>query len=182
MGLFDRIIRNVTSEATRTLVNAVSDTVSDAVNSKIRDVVDDKVAPVVNCETEKLSQAAQAAKKHGKQAVFEVQLKEILEGAGEYELKSQIAVSELEQKYGSDAYMRGRKNGYPEPDAISYGIYQNGETKLYIRFWKDYARYNRAVNREVCQYCYDYHVPMLDFFEYLPNESSYVSDRIASYL
>lgn len=152
MGLFDQIVRNVTREATRTLTNAVSDTVSNAV------------------------------RKHGKQAVFEVKLKEILENAGGYELKNNIAVAEIEQYYGQDAYSRGRTNGYKEPTAISYGIYQNGVCKLYIRLWKEYSEYNRAVNREVRTYCDQYNIPMLDFFEYLPNEFSYVKNRIESYL
>lgn len=182
MGIFDRIVRNVTREATRTLVNSVSDTVSDAVNSKIRDVVDDKVAPVVNRQAEKLSQATDAVKEHGKHAVFEVKLKQILDELGGYELKSGIAVEEIERRYGQNAYDRNRTNGYINPSDISYGIYQNGECKLYIRLWKDYNEYNRAANRQVRQYCEQYNVPMLDFFEYLPNESSYVKDRIQKYL
>lgn len=182
MGLLDRIVRNVTREATRTLVNSVSDTVSDAVNSKIRDVVDDKVAPVVNRQADKLSQAADAVVEHGKHAVFEVKLKQILDNIGGYELKSGIAVEEMERCYGQNVYDRGRTNGYPKPSNISYGIYQNGECRLYIRLWKEYNEYNRAVNREVRQSCEQYNIPMLDFFEYLPNETSYVKDRIQQYL
>lgn len=182
MGLFDRIVRNVTREATRTITNAVSDSVSTAVNSKIREMVDENVAPVVNRQVDKLSQAAEAVKEHGKHALFEVKLKEILESNGSYELKNMISVEELEQGYGQDAYTRGRTNGYKQPAPISYGIYQDGVCKLYIRLWKEYSEYNRAVNREVLDYCKRYDIPMLDFFEYLPNESAYIKERIASYL
>ncbi len=182
MGLLDRIVRNVTREATRTLTNAVSDTISDAVNSKIRDVVDDKVAPVVNRGTDKLSQTADAVKEHGKQATFEVKLQEILNEMGGYELRKKIAVAEVEQQCGQNAYTRGRKWGYTEPSDISFGIYENGVCKLYIRFWKYYPEYNRAVNREVRAFCDAYNVAMLDFFEYLPNEYSYMKERIAGSL
>lgn len=182
MGLFDRIVRNVTREATRTLTNAVSDTVSNAVNNTIRDMVDDKVAPVVNRQVDKLSQAASAVKEHGKHALFEVKLKEVLDHTGAYELKNDIALEELEQYYGQNAYTHGRNACYCAPDAISYGIYQNGVCKLYIRLWKDYGTYNHVANREVREFCNYYNVPMLDFFEYLPNESSYVKERIGRYL
>lgn len=182
MGLFDRIVRNVTREATRTLTNAVSDSVSSAVNSKIQEMVDENVTPVVNRQADKLSQAANAVKEHGKHALFEVKLKEILENTGVYELRNNIALEELEQYYGQNAYTHGRNGCYCDPSAISYGIYQNGACKLYIRLWKDYGTYNRVSNREVREFCDQYNVPLLDFFEYLPNESSYVKERIGSYL
>lgn len=182
MGLFDRIVRNVTREATRTLTNAVSDSVSSAVNSKIREMVDENVTPVVNRQADKLSQAADAVKEHGRHAVFEVKLKEILESAGGYELKSNVALAEIEQMYGQNIYTRRSSKCYCEPDAISYGIYKDGQCKLYIRLWKDYNTYNHVANREVWDFCNQWDVPMIDFFEYMPNESSYVKNRIAKYL
>lgn len=182
MSLFDRIVRNVTREATRTLTNAVSDTVSNAVNNKIRDMVDDKVAPVVNQQVNRISEAAEAVREHGKQAVFEVKLKEILENAGGYELKNNVPLEEIEQQYGQNAYTHGRNRCYCEPEAISYGIYQNGVCKLYIRLWKEYSIYSRVANREVWEFCHQWDIPMLDFFEYMPNEVSYMKNRIAKYL
>ena len=182
MGLFDRIVRNVTREATHSLTNAVTDSVSSAVNGKIRELVDENITPVVNRQADKLNKAAEVVKEHGKHAIFEVKLKEILEHAGDYELKNNVEVEELEQYGGQDAYTRGRTNGYATPTSISYGIYQNDACKLYIRLWKDYSEYNRAVNREVREYCDQNNISMLDFFEYLPNEQEYIRNRIASYL
>ncbi len=182
MGLFDRIVRNVTREATRTLTNAVSSTISNAVNDKIRDAVDDKVAPVVNKGADKMADAAGAVHTYGKQMKFGAKLKEILEAEGDYEIKNNISIEALEQSFGPDAYTRRDSRCYAKPNMITYGIYQDGVCKLYIRLWQTYGEYNRVANREVREFCDMRSVPMLDFFDYLPNEVSYVKGRIAQYL
>lgn len=182
MGLFDRIVRNVVRDAERTLVNAVSDSVSTAVNNKIRDAVDDKVKPVVNKSVDKMSAAAEAVREHGAAAYFETKLKEILDAAGEYEIRRNIEPSVIENEYGQDIYYHHYNKCYCKPENITFGIYKNGERVVYIRFWKEYGTYNRTTNREIKRFCQEWDVPMLDFFEYLPNEKSYIEKRISRYL
>lgn len=109
---------------------------------------------------------------------FDEKLTKVVKETGDYEIRRKVTLRELEQEFGEDIYVHGRSHCYCEPDDISYGIYQNGRRVLLIRLWNDYGQYNHAANREVWGYCRDHQVKILDFYDYLPNEEGYMTDRI----
>ncbi len=109
---------------------------------------------------------------------FEEKLTQVIGEAGNYEIRQNIALAQLEQEFGEDMYVHGRSNCYCKPDDISYGIYQDGKRVLLIRLWPYYELYNHAANREVWKYCREHQIRILDFYDYLPNEESYMADRI----
>lgn len=110
---------------------------------------------------------------------FEEKLQAILQNAGNYELQRNLSPDDLEQEFGEEIYTR---SGCKRPDNITYGIYQNGDRVLLIRFWEEYASYNHRANRQIKEFCDANHVKMLDFFAYLPNEESYMDQRIRTNL
>ncbi len=110
---------------------------------------------------------------------FEEKLQAILQNAGNYELRSSISPDDLEQELGQKIYSR---SGCKSPENITYGVYENGNRVLFIRLWDEYALYDHKANRQIKVYCDANGIKMLDFFEYLPNEESYMDQRIRANL
>ena len=111
---------------------------------------------------------------------FEDKLRRIVSGAGSYEIETKLPIAQLENEWGRELYKR--KVAMATPESISYVVCSSGERVLYIRYWKDYGAYNRAANRQIKKYFDNNRIKMLDFFGYLPNEESYMKDRIQSAL
>lgn len=110
---------------------------------------------------------------------FEEKIKAALHKVGDYELRSNISPDDLEQEFGKEIYSH---KGCKRPENITYGVYQDGNRILLIRLWMDYGLYNRQANRQIKEFCDKNHVKMLDFFAYLPNEESYMDQRIRASL
>lgn len=128
--------------------------------------------------TERSAASVQAAS-YVPEKSFEEKLQLALQRAGDYELRSNISPDELEQEIGQEIYSR---RGCKRPENISYGVYQNGDRVLLVRFWSEYGLYDRKANRQIQVFCKDRGIKMLDFFEYLPNEENYVDQRIRANL
>ena len=111
---------------------------------------------------------------------FEEKLQVVLQNAGDYELRKNILPDTLEQEFGQEIYTRGGNRC--NPDKITYGIYQGGNRILLIRLWDFYSDYARAANRQIKDFCANNHVKMIDFFNYLPNEETYMEQRIREQL
>lgn len=110
---------------------------------------------------------------------FEEKLQAILQNAGNYELRRNLSPDDLEQELGQEIYNR---KGCKRPENITYGVYESGNRILLIRLWEDYAVYDHRANRQIKEFCDANGIKMLDFFEYLPNEESYMDQRIRANL
>lgn len=189
MGLFDKLL----DRGAKALGDAVSDKLSDVVNG------DNEIGETFRSVKSAVSSATALNEQdtweepgshrgmfgHGRKSrvpkkSFEEKLQDILQNAGNYELRKSIPLDELEQEFGREIYARG--SCYCKPENITYGIYQGGNRVLMIRLWWDYAVYSRVANRQIKQYCDANGVRMLDFFEYLPNEEDYMERRIREQL
>lgn len=189
MGLFDKLL----DRGAKALGDAVSDKLSDVVNG------DNEIGETFRSVKSAVSSATGLNEQdtweepgshrgmfgHGRKSrvpkkSFEEKLQDILQNAGNYELRKSIPLDELEQEFGREIYARG--GCYCKPENITYGIYQGGNRVLMIRLWWDYAVYSRVANRQIKQYCDANGVRMLDFFEYLPNEEDYMERRIREQL
>lgn len=116
-----------------------------------------------------------------KEAVsFDEKLRGILQNAGTYEIRCNVPVEELEQQYGQHIFTRG--GCYCTPEPFSYVICLDGRPLLYIRLWQLYSWYNHTANRQVKQFCDQSQIKMLDFFDYMPNKTDYMTQRILPYL
>lgn len=111
---------------------------------------------------------------------FDEKLTNVLKNAGIYDVKYNIPAEELEVSLGQTIFSRG--GSYQAPQPISYGIYKDGRPLLYIRLFYDYGVYRRTANREIKRFCDANQVKMLDFFDYMPNETSYIEGRLMPYL
>ena len=110
---------------------------------------------------------------------FDDKLKEILAEIAGVQVSEFVPVDEIEMQAGKNIYTRG--GGRCAPEAFSYKLSAGGRT-VYIRLWKYYGVYNHSANREVKEYCDKNGIKVLDFFEYLPNGTGYMRERITSAL
>jgi hypothetical protein len=125
-----------------------------------------------------LLRAGEKSRTHEKS--FGEKLQTVLQNAGNYEVRRNIAPEELEQEFGQEIYTRG--GGRLEPEKITYGIYQGDKRILLIRYWETYEIYTHKANRQIKDYCDANGVKILDFFEYLPNQEDYMEQRIRNEL
>ncbi len=170
------------------LLNKGAQALGDVVSDKLSEVVygDNEIGHAVRDVTSAVSSVTNAGgndtwggrTQEVDSRSFEEKLIKVMEEAGNYEIRRNLALSELEQELGADMYVHGRSRCYCEPDDISYGIYQDGRRVLLIRLWNTYEQYNHAANREICAYCKDHQVKILNFYDYLPNEEGYMAERI----
>lgn len=150
MGLFDSLLRSVTTKA----VDAVADVVVDSIkNGK---------TTVTNAKEDNRS--------------FDEKLNAVLINIGEFEIRKNISPDELEREAGTQIYTRG--GSYKNPENITYAIYKDGQRELYINLWDDYQVYKRRANRQIVDYCDSKRIRILDFFSYMPNEAGYMEERI----
>lgn len=189
MGLFDKLL----DRGAKALGDAVSDKLSDVVNgdNEIGETfrsVKSAVSSVTGLNEQdtweepgsRRGMSGHRKKSRIPEKSFEEKLQDILQNAGNYELRKTISPDELEQEFGREIYARG--GCYCKPESITYGIYKGGNRVLMIRLWWDYSMYSRVANRQIKEYCDANGVKMLDFFEYLPNEKDYMEQRIREQL
>ena len=196
MGFLDRILKVGARAAERAVSRAVNETVYETVDKTVRGGIDkakdalgvpstpertstpvQTSSPVKTTTSAPVKAAAPTSIKYeddGRE--FFQKLPEVMEKIGDFEIRKNISPAELEAKAGRELYKRG--GCYKEPEDIAYGIYKDGECVLYINTWWDYGTYKRVANRALKNYCDQSDVPMLEFFEKLPNSVEYMEERI----
>ncbi len=183
MGLFDKLL----DKGAKALGDMVSDKLSDVVNGDneigetLRSVKSAVSAVTGTVEEDSWEEPESRKKVSGRrnEKSFEEKLQTVLQNAGNYELRKGIAPEELEKEYGAEIYTRG--GCYCAPDAISYGIYEDGRRVLLIRLWWN-QDYKRMANRQIKSFCSANGIKLLDFFDHLPNEEDYMDQRIREQL
>ncbi|MBQ8923565.1 MAG: hypothetical protein IJ053_02105 [Lachnospiraceae bacterium] len=173
MGLFDNILKTAAKSIDNAIGNGSHD-FTDLANKAFQA----KDEAIYGTPSQNAGQAAQTpvqTKPAEPKISFKDKLTNIISGLG-YDIESNISPAVIESFAGREIYTRG--GNYAAPDNISYGIVSNGATILYIRLWKDYSVYDHAANRQIKTYCDRNGIKMLDFFDYLPNEIGYMTDRI----
>ncbi len=200
MGFFDNLLKTGLKAAERAVNRAVNDAVYDnvheTVDRSVREGIDkakdalgipntpthtstpvQTSSPVKTTTSAPVKASAPASIKYeddGRE--FFQKLPEVMEKIGDFEIRKNISPTELEAKAGRELYKRG--GCYREPEDIAYGIYKDGKCVLYINTWWDYTTYKRVANRALKNYCDQSDVPMLEFFERLPNSIEYMEERI----
>lgn len=198
MGLLDRILKVGARAAERAVSRAVNDTVYETVDRTVRGGIDKAKdalgvpttttrtsAPVQKSSSVKATpstpvstpaKARTSIKYENDGREFSQKLPEVMSKIGDFEIREKISPAELEAKAGRELYQRG--GYYRKPENIAYGIYKDGQCVLYINTWWSYNIYKRAANRALKNYCDQSDIPMLEFFEYLPNSVDYMEERI----
>ncbi len=198
MGFLDRILKVGARAAEKAVSRAVNDTVYETVDRTVRDGIDKAMdalgvpttterasapvqtsSPVKTASSTTTSAPAKARtsiKYEDDGREFFQKLPEVMAKIGDFEIRKNISPAELEAKAGRELYKRG--GCYREPEDIAYGIYKDGQCVLYINTWWDYTTYKRVANRALKNYCDQSDVPMLEFFEKLPNSVEYMEERI----
>ncbi len=179
MGLFDSILKSgmraANSAINRAVKDVVYDTVHEAVDSTLRTGVN-KTKEVAKTVTSAQSNTASATQALG----FSEKLSHVVSRIGEFEIRNNISPDVLEQEAGRQLYTR---SGYHRlPKDISYAIYKDGQRVLFVNTWELYEEYKHCANRQLREYCNQSSTPMMDFFEYLPNEIDYMEDRLRKVL
>lgn len=82
----------------------------------------------------------------------------------EYELRKEVSASETNAAPGAKDY--------------SYGIYLNNIPKAYIMIMEDHNHYRKAEVRLAREAAERNNIPYMNFMPYLPNEYSYVAERL----
>ena len=81
-----------------------------------------------------------------------------------YELRQNVPASEMGAEYGAVDY--------------SYGIYKNGAPVAFINVIEDRNDYSKKRFRMAKQAAEMNNIPHMNFFSHLPNETSYISQRL----
>ena len=173
MGLFDNILKTAAKSIDNAIGNGSHD-FPDLANKAVQA----KAEAIYGTPSQNSGQTVQTPVQTAPakpKIPFKDKLTEIVSGLG-YSIETNISPAVIESFAGREIYTRG--GNYAAPDHISYGIVSNGATVLYIRLWRDYSVYDHAANRQIKVYCDRNGIKMLDFFDYLPNETDYMTDRI----
>ena len=174
MGLFDNILKTAAQSIDKAIGNGSHD-FTDLANKAFQAKDEAIYGTPSQTVNQTPAQTTTPAAAREPQRPFNEKLSEIISGLG-YGIETNISPAVIESYAGREIYTRG--GNYAAPDNISYGIVSNGATILYIRLWKDYSVYDHAANRQIKKYCDRNGIKMLDFFDYLPNEVGYMTDRI----
>lgn len=199
MGFLDKLFKT----GMRAAENAINRAVNDAVYETVNDTVDKAVREGIDKTKDALgvpssattsvsgrssssvntasatSTVAPVSASTGEEyddRLFSQKLPEVLAKIGDFEIRENISPDVIEEEAGRELYKRG--GCYRIPKDISYGIYKDGQCILYINTWWNYTTYKQVGNRALKNYCDQNGTPMLDFFEYLPNEVDYMEERI----
>lgn len=165
MGLFDKLL----SRGAQVLGDAVSDAVSG------------KVSEVMNGDNE-IGNAMRSMKDNTRakndNRSFDEKLRQILENAGITSVRTNVSVDDVSAERGCQLYTL--QPGCRKPSAISYVIYRDEQPVMFIRAWMDYSEYNRLCNRQIIDNCKVAGIQLQDYFLYLPNEYSYMEERVGN--
>lgn len=180
MGLFDKILKS----GLRAVGNAVADTVVDSLKEAYSEVTNSETTSTTKTSTASVAKTGTAPVSKRASEIddrsFDQKMQVILENAGRYEVRKNISPDELEQEAGRQLYPRS--GCYASPENITYALYKDGQRILIINLWETYEIYKHKANREIRSYCDNNNIRVLDFFEYLPNEMTYMEDRIRAAL
>lgn len=185
MGFLDRILKVGARAAERAVSKAVNDAVYDTVDkglrgglSQAKEAVSKPSASASATPVQKTNTAPVAAAQEDTydDRPFAEKLPEVLKKIGDFEVQKNISPDVIEQEAGFELYPRG--GCYRLPKDISYAIYKDGQRVLFINVYDSYQVYTHMANRKIKDYCDQNGTPMMDFFEYMPNELGYMEDRI----
>lgn len=190
MGFLDNLLKTGLKAAERAMNKAVNDAVYDNVHNTVDKGLREGMhkaessinkpstgTPVTTTSVPKTSTASVSnATEEYDDRPFAQKLPEVLKKIGEFEIQENISPESIVAEAGLPLY---KCNGcYRAPKDISYAIYKDGQRVLFINVYDDYSVYKHLANRNIKEYCDQHGTPMLDFFEYMPNEPAYMEDRI----
>jgi len=180
MGFLDNLLKTGLKAAERAMNRAVNDavydTVHDTVDKGLRGGLSKAEAAVNKPSASSKSAPVSKASDTYDDKSFAEKLPEVLKKIGNFEVQKNISPDVIEQEAGFELYKRG--GCYRLPKDISYAIYKDGQRVLFINVYDSYQVYTHMANRKIKDYCDQNGTPMMDFFEYMPNELGYMEDRI----
>lgn len=184
MGFLDNILKTGLKAAERAVNRAVNDAVYDNVHNTVdkglrggMSKTDDKIRKSVSTPTSRTSSStARNTDDSYDDRPFAQKLPDVLKKIGEFEIQTNISPASIEAEAGFEIYKRG--GCYCLPKDISYAVYKNGQRVLFINVYDTYKEYTHMANRTIKDYCDKNSTPMMDFFEYMPNELDYMEERI----
>lgn len=171
MGLFDSLLG---------AIKEAGNTVQQAVGEGIQNVWSEPnqsgpyVPPAAQPSTAQLNQQYERDARS-----FDEKLNEILQAYPDVSVDREIPAEAFEQQAGCPVFARGGNRCLPDP--FSYRLRRGGR-EFFIRLWKRYEVYDHAANRQIRAFCDSKGIPVLDFFEYLPNGFEYMRMRVAAML
>ena len=108
---------------------------------------------------------------------FDVKFREAVASIAGVSIEENVSPETVESGLGKSVIVR--KGTYSAPSKIAFAVNANGKT-IYVRNFKKYSEYARTNNRILRSECEKNGIPMLDFFDYLPNNVGYIKNRITS--
>jgi len=191
MGFLDNLLKTGLKAAERAMNRAVNDAVYDNVHTTVdkglrggMSKTDDAIRKTVNVPssntaastTHTSTTVAKSSNDSYDDRPFAQKLPDVLNKIGEFEIQENISADSIEAEAGYELYKRG--GCYRLPKDISYAIYKDGQRVLFINVYDSYQEYTHMANRKIKDYCDQNSTPMMDFFEYMPNELDYMEERI----
>lgn len=171
MGLFDKLLSRG--------AQVLGDAVSDAVSGKVSEVMngDNEIGNAMRSMKESVSMKDNTGEEIDNRS-FDEKLRQILENAGITSVRTNVSVDDVSAERGCQLYTL--QPGCHKPSAISYVIYRDEQPVMFIRAWMDYSEYNRLCNRQIIDNCKVAGIQLQDYFLYLPNEYSYMEERVGN--
>ncbi len=152
MGFLDNLLKGEVKKAVGNLVGA-------AINETLNNNT------TYNSQPERSFSNTSTSKKKNEEADLRAKLESIIASEyTEYELRREIPASEIGADLGAKSY--------------SYGLYLNGSPKAFIMIMKDRNHYRSLEVRLAQDAAYAGGIPYMNFMKHLPNEVSYISDRL----
>lgn len=188
MGFLDNLFKTGLKAAERAVNRAVNDAVYDNVHNtvdkglrggfnKAEEAVTKHSASVTSAPVANTSSAVtHSVEDSYDDRPFAQKLPDVLKKIGDFQIQENISPDVIEQEAGFQLYKRG--GCYRLPKDISYAIYKDGQRVLFINVYDSYQIYTHMANRKIKDYCDQNGTPMMDFFEYMPNELGYMEERI----
>ena len=190
MGFLDNLLKTGLKSAERAMNKAVNDAVYDNVHNTVdkglrggMHQAESSISkpstgtPVTNTSAPTTSTVSVSnTTEEYDDRPFAQKLPDVLKKIGDFQVQKNISPDVIEQEAGFELYKRG--GCYRLPQNITYAVYKDGQRVLFINVYDDYDVYKHMANRQIKDYCDQSGTPMLDFFEYMPNELAYMEDRI----
>ncbi len=181
MGMFDRLLKR----GLRAVENAVGDVITETITDTIKGALGDSDQSVKTSSTRTQTRTTSTSSPKTTTATsyveedersFDEKLTTVINSIGNYEIRKNISPDVLEQEAGKEIYVRG--GCYALPQNLTYAIYKDGKRVLFINLWEFYTDYKRLANRKIKEHCDKNGIILLEFFDYMPNEVTYMEDRI----
>lgn len=187
MGFLDNLFKTGLKAAERAVNRAVNDAVYDNVHNTVdkglrgglnqaKEAISKPSASTSAAPVQKTNTVATTKENASDDRPFAQKLPDVLKKIGDFQIQENISPDVIEQEAGFELYKRG--GCYRLPKDISYAIYKDGQRVLFINVYDSYQVYTHMANRKIKDYCDQNGTPMMDFFEYMPNELGYMEERI----